>query len=76
MWGDIERAVRNLGISEIASVRVFDMYKGKDMPEGFHSLAFRVTYRSEGRTLTDEEVAAMHERVRALVEESFGAQLR
>ena len=76
MWGDIEKATRDLGISEIVSVRVFDMYKSKEMPEGFHSLAFRVIYRGEGRTLTDEEVAGMHERVRALLEERFGAQLR
>jgi phenylalanyl-tRNA synthetase beta chain len=76
MWGDIEKAVRDLGIHEIASVRVFDMYKGKGMAEGFHSLAFRVIYRGAGRTLTDEEVAGMHERVRALLEDRFGAQLR
>jgi phenylalanyl-tRNA synthetase beta chain len=76
MWGDIERAVGDLGVLEIVSVRIFDMYKGKEMPEGFHSLAFRVTYRGEGRTLKDEEVAGMHERVRALLEDRFGAQLR
>lgn len=76
MWGDIETAVRDLGISEIESVRIFDMYKGKEMREGFHSLAFRVTYRAEGRTLKDEEVAGMHERVRALLENRFGAQMR
>lgn len=76
MWGDIERAVRDLGLLEIVSVRVFDMYKSKDMPEGFHSLAFRVIYRREGRTLTDEEVAVMHNRVRSLLEDNFGAQLR
>lgn len=76
MWGDIEKATCDLGISEIVSVRVFDMYKSKEMPEGFHSLAFRVIYRGEGRTLTDEEVAGMHERVRALLEDRFGAQLR
>lgn len=76
MWGDVEKAARDLGISEIVSVRVFDMYKSKEMPEGFHSLAFRVIYRGEGRTLTDEQVAGMHERVRALLEDRFGAQLR
>lgn len=76
MWGVIETAVRDLGISEIESVRVFDMYKGKEMRDGFHSLAFRVVYRAEGRTLKDDEVAAMHERIRALLENSFGAQLR
>ena len=76
MWGDIDQAVRDLGILEMVSVQVFDMYKGKEMPDGFHSLAFRVIYRGEGRTLTDEEVAGMHERVRALLKDRFGAQLR
>jgi len=75
-WGDIERAVGELGLQEAVSVRVFDMYKGKEMPESFHSLAFRVRYRAENRTLTDEEVAGMHQKVRALLEERFGAQLR
>ena len=76
MWGDIEAAVRDLGIPEIVSVRVFDTYTGKEMPEGFHSLAFRVTYRGKGRTLTDDELTGMHERVRMLLEKRFGAQLR
>jgi phenylalanyl-tRNA synthetase beta chain len=76
MWGEIETAVRELGIPEIASVRIFDTYKGKDMPDGFHSLAFRVTYRGKGRTLTDEELTDMHDRIRMLLEKGFGAQLR
>jgi phenylalanyl-tRNA synthetase beta chain len=76
MWGDIEKAVRNLGIREIVSVQVFDTYKSKEMPNGFHSLAFRVTYRGEGRTLADEDVATMHERVRELMKQLFGAEFR
>jgi phenylalanyl-tRNA synthetase beta chain len=76
VWGEIEKAVIDLGIREIVSVQVFDTYKGKEMPGGFHSLAFRVTYRDEGRTLTDEEVARMHERVRELMRQRFGAELR
>lgn len=76
LWGEIESAIAGLGISEISSVRVFDMYKGKEMQEGYRSLAFRVTYRGEGRTLTDEEVAQMHDRVKKLLEQRFGAQLR
>ena len=75
-WGDIEGAIAGLAVSEIASVKVFDTFKGKDMPEGYHSLAFRVTYRGDGRTLTDEEVNSMHERVRGLLQTRFNAQLR
>lgn len=76
MWGEIERAVRELGIAEIVSVQIFDMYKGKGVPEGFRSLAFRVTYRGDGVTLTDEEVARHHEQVRETLQRQFGAQLR
>jgi phenylalanyl-tRNA synthetase beta chain len=75
-WGDIEKAVGELGIVEIVSVKVFDMYRGKGMPEGLRSLAFRVTYRGDGRTLVDEEVSIMHERVRETLQNRFGAQLR
>ncbi|MEN3335267.1 MAG: phenylalanyl-tRNA synthetase beta chain [Blastocatellia bacterium] len=76
MWIEIERAIKELGIPEIVDLRVFDVYTGKGMPEGMRSLAFRVTYRSAGRTLTDEEIAAMHERIRELMVNRFGAQLR
>jgi phenylalanyl-tRNA synthetase beta chain len=76
LWDEIEKAIKDLGINEIASVRVFDMYKGKEMAEDLRSLAFRVTYRAEGRTLTDEEVGSMHDRVKDLIEQRFGAQLR
>ncbi|MBI5100733.1 MAG: phenylalanine--tRNA ligase subunit beta [Nitrospirae bacterium] len=39
----------------IESIELFDYYKGKNMPEGKKSLAFRVVYRAGDRTLTDEE---------------------
>lgn len=75
-WGDVERAVHKLGIEEIAAVRVFDVYTGRGVQEGLRSLAFRIMYRSPERTLTDEEVDALNERVRAMLRERFGAQLR
>jgi phenylalanyl-tRNA synthetase beta chain len=75
-WAEIDQAIRQLGIREIVSINIFDMFKGKEMPEGLRSLAFRIAYRSDERTLTDEEVAGMHERVRGLLEQQFAAQLR
>jgi len=76
LWGNIESAITGLGINEIDSVRLFDVYKGQGVPEGMRSLAFRVIYRGDGRTLTDDEVSAGHEKVRQLLEHKFGAQLR
>lgn len=76
LWGDIERAISELGIREIVEVRIFDTYKGKEIAEGMRSIAFRITYRGDGRTLKDEEVNALHDRVREMLEKRFGAQLR
>jgi len=76
LWGDIERAIGELGIREIVEVRIFDTYKGKEIAAGMRSIAFRITYRGDGRTLKDEEVNALHDRVREMLEKRFGAQLR
>jgi phenylalanyl-tRNA synthetase beta chain len=76
LWSDIESAIRGLGIREVGSVKLFDVYKGQGVPEGMRSLAFRIIYRGDSRTLTDEEVSAGHEKVRRLLEDKFGAQLR
>ncbi|HYL98496.1 MAG TPA: phenylalanine--tRNA ligase subunit beta, partial [Blastocatellia bacterium] len=59
-WGDVEKAIRELGIGEIAGVSLFDVYRGTGVPEGMRSLAFRIVYRSDDRTLTDAEVDALH----------------
>ena len=51
----------------LASVREFDRYQGKGVPDGRVSLSLRLTFRSLERTLTDAEVdAAMKEIVSAL----------
>lgn len=75
-WAEIETAISELGVNEIADVKVFDIYKGRGVPDGMRSLAFRVTYRGEGRTLTDDEVMSKHERLREMLIRRFEAQLR
>lgn len=49
---------------EIEQVEVFDVYQGKGIPEGFKSIAIRIRYRSYERTLTDEVVQAIHNKVK------------
>jgi phenylalanyl-tRNA synthetase beta chain len=44
----------------VEKVELFDVYKGKNIPEGKKSLGYRITYRSPERTLTDEEVESIH----------------
>lgn len=48
--------IREVGGEWLESVQLFDRYIGSQVPEGWHSLAFSLVFRSRERTLTDEEV--------------------
>lgn len=61
--GDVIAAAEGLGEPLLESAQVFDEYRGPGLPEGRRALAFRLTYRAEDRTLTEEEVVATHQRV-------------
>ncbi len=58
------------------SVALFDVYQGKNIPEGLRSLAYRLTFRAAERTLADAEVDAAMATVRTALAERVGAVLR
>jgi phenylalanyl-tRNA synthetase beta chain len=60
----------------IEQVELFDYYKGKNIPQGRKSLAFRITYRSPQRTLTDDEVESIHSGLVDYFLEKTGGLLR
>ncbi|HEY8414621.1 MAG TPA: phenylalanine--tRNA ligase subunit beta, partial [Thermaerobacter sp.] len=60
----IEERIRAEAGELLEDVRLFDVYRGEPVPPGQVSLAFALTYRAADRTLTDEEVDALHARVR------------
>jgi phenylalanyl-tRNA synthetase beta chain len=71
----ILEAVRESGAGHLADASIFDVYQGKNLPEGKRSIAVAMTFRSEQRTLTDAEIEGDTAKVeRAL--ESVGAQIR
>ena len=61
----------------LESVRLFDVYRGPGSARaGRKSLAFALTYRAPDRTLTDEEVAAVHEKLVRKVTGAVGGEVR
>lgn len=74
--GELEKAITKTAGSLLASVTLFDEYRGESVPEGQRSLAFRLVYRSADRTLTDQEVDPVHQKVRAALEKQFPVVLR
>jgi phenylalanyl-tRNA synthetase beta chain len=72
----VEQSIRSAGGKLLEEVRLFDVYRGKGVPAGKKSLAFSLTYRDPERTLTDDEVAAAHEKVVRKVTGAVGGELR
>jgi len=74
--GEVLGAVRAAAGALAEEVSLFDRFSDPPVPPKHTSLAFRVVYRADGRTLTDAEVDAQHARVVAEVGARFGATLR
>lgn len=73
---DIEDIIRQKGGKLLESVELFDVYKGKQIQEGYKSVAYSISFRAEDRTLTDEEVNAPMKKILAELEAKLNAQLR
>lgn len=71
-----EQSIRSAGGKMLEDVRLFDVYRGAGVGEGRKSLAFSLTYRDPERTLTDDEVAAAHDKVVRKATAALGAELR
>lgn len=73
---ELERTMRRAGGKLLESIELFDEYKGKGVPEGSRSLAFRLVYQTIDRTLTDADVDPMQQAIREALVEKFQVELR
>lgn len=74
--GKIEDVIKEYAGNILESVKLFDVYRGKQVEEGKKSVAFALTYRDKDKTLTDEEVAKVHGKVLEALKEKLNAVLR
>ena len=66
------QTVKKTRPANLEAVELFDVFRGKNVPEGRKSLAYAFTYRSPEKTLTDAEVNAAHLKI----VEAFKQQLQ
>ncbi len=57
------QTVKQAKAANLESVELFDVFRGKGIPDGQKSLAYAFTYRAADKTLTDADVNAAHEKV-------------
>jgi phenylalanyl-tRNA synthetase beta chain len=72
----ILQTIRQCRVSHLESVELFDVFRGKHVPQGHKSMAYAFTYRHPDRTLTDSEISAVHDRLVSHLTKTFQAQLR
>ena len=70
------RAARGADKELVTAVEVFDLYAGKGLGAGKKSLALAVTLQPRNKTLTDEEIEAIGQKIIAQVEKATGGTLR
>jgi phenylalanyl-tRNA synthetase beta chain len=66
------QVVKQTKPANLEAVELFDVFRGKNVPEGQKSLAYAFTYRAADKTLTDAEVNAAHTKI----VEAFKTQLK
>jgi phenylalanyl-tRNA synthetase beta chain len=69
-------ALRRAAPPTVTDVRLFDVYRGKDLETGKKSLAFSILLQDTRKTLTDAEVDTAVSTLRDVVQQQFGAKLR
>jgi phenylalanyl-tRNA synthetase beta chain len=69
--GDIIRS-----FPQVSQVSIFDLYQGEQVPPGKKSLAFSLRYQSLDRTLTDEEVDEIQQKILIRLQKEIGVMLR
>ncbi len=72
----IQDTIRDVGGELLKQVDIFDLYQGKGIVSGNKSVALALTLQHSSRTLIDEEVTDLIERVVIALKGRFNAELR
>jgi phenylalanyl-tRNA synthetase beta chain len=73
---ELTEVIRSAAGGLLADVRLFDVYRGEQVPPGQKSLAFSLVFQAMDRTLTEAEVEAEKRRIVEAVARGIGARLR
>ena len=74
--GDIEKVIKGAGGKLLRDIKLFDVYRGHQLGEDKKSVAFALTYRHDDKTLTDEDVSKVHDKILNALKEKLNVTLR
>ncbi|HEX7973220.1 MAG TPA: phenylalanine--tRNA ligase subunit beta [Anaerolineales bacterium] len=74
--GRVVEVIRQAGGATLTDVRLFDVYRGEQIGAGKKSLAYSLTYQVPDRTLTDQEVLQIRQRIIRRLDQELSAKIR
>jgi phenylalanyl-tRNA synthetase beta chain len=75
-FAQIEQIANQSEKKLLKAVTLFDVYEGKNLPEGKKSYAVNFLLQDEEKTLNDKQIDAVMQKIRLNLEKELGAQLR
>jgi phenylalanyl-tRNA synthetase beta chain len=72
----VEETIRAAGGELLQHVQLFDLYQGEQIPAGKKSLAYALTFQAEDRSLTEDEVLQLYQRIQQHATAVLGAEPR
>jgi len=77
VWAaNIAETIRKNAGTILDSIELFDVYKGKQIPANKRSMAYSITFRSDNKTLTDEEISKVMDKIITALKNDLRAELR
>ena len=73
---EVIRLIKNTNNKLIKGVKVFDSYEGEKINEKKKAVGFQVTIQSNEKTLTDDEINEISEKIISKVKNKYDAKLR
>ena len=73
---DVLGVVKKIKPANLVDAQLFDVFRGKNVPEGQKSLAYSFTYRNTEKTLKDKEVNSAHDQLIAAFKDKLSATIR
>ena len=73
---EILNLIKNINLTLIKDISVFDLYEGENIPSGKKSLAFKVIIQSDEKALTENDISNISKKIVTIVEDKTGSKLR
>ena len=73
---EIINLIKKSGRPLLEKVELIDRYEGSSIPQDSISQAFRIKYRDPKKTLIEEDINPIHEKIRSALKEKLNADLR